>query len=44
MLDFVFPYVSVNFQVFGNLKLAMEMENLKSEGLYHLRGLKNENI
>ena len=30
MLDVVFPCFSVNFQVFGDPKLAMEVENLKS--------------
>ena len=42
MLDLVFPCFSVNFQVFGDPELAMEVENLKSEGLYHLGGLKNK--
>ena len=44
MLDLVFPCFSVNFQIFGDPKLAMEVENLKSGGLYHLRGLKNTNL
>ena len=29
MLDLVFPCFSVNFQVFGDPKLAMEVENLE---------------
>ena len=42
MLNLVFPCFSVNFQIFGDPKLAMEVENLKSRGLYHLGGLKNK--
>ena len=42
MLDLVFPCFSVNFQVFGDPKLAMEVENMKSGGLYHLGVLKNK--
>ena len=42
MLDFIFPCVSANFQVLGDPKLATEVENLKSGGLYHLGGLKNK--
>ena len=44
MLDLVFPCFSVNFHVFGDPKLAMEVENLKSGGLYHLGGLKNKDL
>ena len=42
MLDIVFPCLSVNFQFFRDLKLAMDVENLKSGGLYHLGGSKNK--
>ena len=44
MLNLVFPCFSVNFQVFGDPKLTMDVENLKSGGLYHLGGLKNKNL
>ena len=44
MLDLFFLFFSVNFQVFGDPKLAMEVDNLKSRGLYHLGGLKNKNL
>ena len=44
VLDLVFPCFSVNFQVFGDPTLAMEVEKMKRGGLYHLGGLKNKNL